>query len=305
LKHYISNPLDYDPWGGPPPGKPVMNKTPLNPNGEDDDILLCITLEKQERISELITLCKQMLTQNVYPKFALTELVKVKHRYHINNIEEYLDSLLNYNPLFKAALMNHLASLALERDRYGVAVILYNRIINEFPNSREAVDALFEKFFAALIYKNDRVTAGELLSELEALGLTDDDFLMRLNVAESLFNNGPGGSQMGKTIASSENKPKHYALLGNYPNPFNPTTKISYVLPYISSVELVVYDILGRQVKNFNLTSQPSGTQTLTWDGTNNYNAPVASGVYLYRINIKSLENSETFTKTSKLMLLK
>jgi parallel beta-helix repeat protein len=299
------DPLDYDPWGGPPPGNTVMNKMTLNPSEINDDILLCITLEKQERISELITLCKQMLTQNVYPKFALTELIKVKHRYHINNIEEYLDSLLTINPSFKAVLMNHLASLALEKDRYGVAMLLYNRIITEFPNSREAVNALFEKFFAALIYKNDRTTAEELLSELESLGLTDVDFLMRLDIAESLFNNGPGGSKMGKTIASSENKPKHYALLGNYPNPFNPTTKISYVLPYISSVELVVYDILGRQVKNFNLTSQPSGTQSITWDGTNNYNTPVASGVYLYMINIKSLENNETFTKTSKLMLLK
>ncbi len=62
---------------------------------------------------------------------------------------------------------------------------------------------------------------------------------------------------------------------------------------------------MGREVKVFNLPVQSSGYQTITWNGTNDNGVSVSSGVYLYRIRIKSLENNETFVKTSKLMLMK
>lgn len=300
-----TNPLNYDPWAGPPPGKALTNIKLLNPGEEDDDILWCMTFEKQERTGELIALCRHMLEQNSHPKFALVELIKLIHKYHFNNLKDYLDSLLVGNRPFKAAVMNHLASLALENDKYNAAMLLYDQIIANYPGSEYAINALFEKFFAVLLYKNDRTLAGELLEELEALGLTDDDFLLRLATAESLFNSTPNGSHMGKKVTSNDNIPKKYELLGNFPNPFNPSTKISYSLPYYSSVELIIYDILGRQVKSFNVSSQSTGVKNISWDGTNNDNSPVSSGIYLYRIKIKSLENSETFIKTAKLMLLK
>ena len=99
--------------------------------------------------------------------------------------------------------------------------------------------------------------------------------------------------------------PGDFYLYQNYPNPFNPSTTISYGLPYQSSVELVIYDIIGRIVKSFNVSSQSSGYQSIVWDGKNELGNSVASGIYLYRISIKSLENNETFVKTAKLMLMK
>jgi len=109
------------------------------------------------------------------------------------------------------------------------------------------------------------------------------------------------------TLDILDNNPilNNYYLSEAYPNPFNTTTTISYTLPYQSSVELTIYDIMGREVKAFNITSQPSGYQNIVWDGTNDDGVSVSSGVYLYRINIKSLENQKVFVKTSKLMLLK
>jgi flagellar hook assembly protein FlgD len=93
--------------------------------------------------------------------------------------------------------------------------------------------------------------------------------------------------------------------LGNYPNPFNPSTTISYTLPYQSSVELVIYDIMGAKVKSFSIPSQSSGYQSILWNGRNENGNPIASGIYLYRISIKSLENNETFVKSAKLLMLK
>ncbi len=56
-------------------------------------------------------------------------------------------------------------------------------------------------------------------------------------------------------LAATESS-KGFELLGNYPNPFNPSTTIGYSLPFQSSIELVIYDIMGREVKSFNISSQ-------------------------------------------------
>jgi hypothetical protein len=180
-----------------------------------------------------------------------------------------------------------------------------------------AVTNTVEGTFDEITYtKNNLDKYDNINYQVDCSGIDDGDYYLRLVtsvVGEASYNlanvqnDNPGLDKKNyHNVDFKGNEiPTTYDLSQNYPNPFNPTTKISYVLPYISSVELVVYDMLGRQVKNFNLSSQPSGTQSITWDGTNNYNSPVSSGVYLYRINIESLENNKTFVKTSKLILLK
>jgi len=115
--------------------------------------------------------------------------------------------------------------------------------------------------------------------------------------SEEMLNKGDGLNEL--------EIPDQYALLGNYPNPFNPSTTISYALPYQSSVELIIYDLIGSKVKSFNVSSQSTGYQSLVWDGRNENGNPVTSGVYFYKISIKSLENNETFAKTAKLVMLK
>ncbi|MBU0558262.1 MAG: T9SS type A sorting domain-containing protein, partial [Bacteroidetes bacterium] len=67
--------------------------------------------------------------------------------------------------------------------------------------------------------------------------------------------------QLVKNASNEETTeiPKTYELLGNYPNPFNPSTTISYALPYSSNVELTIYDITGKVVKVFNENGQSAG----------------------------------------------
>jgi photosystem II stability/assembly factor-like uncharacterized protein len=97
-----------------------------------------------------------------------------------------------------------------------------------------------------------------------------------------------------------------FTLYQNYPNPFNPATTISYNLPRISDVELKIYDLLGNEINSFFISSQPSGTHSMLWDGTNNFNVPVASGIYLYIFRAMSVEGKrEVFEKSSKMIYLK
>jgi len=62
---------------------------------------------------------------------------------------------------------------------------------------------------------------------------------------------------------------------------------------------------LGRQIRSFLIQSQNPGHKELTWDGNDEFGEQVPSGVYLYRIKLKSLENAEEFVKTAKLIMLK
>jgi hypothetical protein len=93
--------------------------------------------------------------------------------------------------------------------------------------------------------------------------------------------------------------PRRHYLAANYPNPFNPSTTISFGLAAEAHVQLTVYNILGRQVATLIDEHRPAGHYEYVWDGRDRRSRPVSSGVYLYR-----LEAGE-FNQTRKMMLIK
>ncbi len=70
----------------------------------------------------------------------------------------------------------------------------------------------------------------------------------------------------------------------NYPNPFNPVTTISFDLPASTKITVTVHNILGQMVTTLIDGESRQGPQTVTWEGTDNSNQRVASGIYFYRI---------------------
>jgi endoglucanase len=93
--------------------------------------------------------------------------------------------------------------------------------------------------------------------------------------------------------------PTQFELFDNYPNPFNPTTLISYQLPENSKVTLKVYDVLGREVSTLVNEKQSTGLYKVKFDGAN-----LASGVYFYRVNVSG-SDGRNFSSTNKMILLK
>jgi len=73
-------------------------------------------------------------------------------------------------------------------------------------------------------------------------------------------------------------------LLNNYPNPFNPRTTISYEIPKVSDVRIAVYDLAGTEIRHWTRPSQAAGRHEIEWDGLNAVRMPVASGIYVYRM---------------------
>jgi len=75
-----------------------------------------------------------------------------------------------------------------------------------------------------------------------------------------------------------------YRLEQNFPNPFNPGTKIYFEIPSTQQVTVVVYNLLGQKVKTVLDEALPPGRHVLPWDGTDERGQAVPAGVYIYRI---------------------
>jgi hypothetical protein len=93
--------------------------------------------------------------------------------------------------------------------------------------------------------------------------------------------------------------PEAYNLLPNYPNPFNSTTALGYEIPVAGHVALTIYDILGREVRSLVNVYQQAGRHTILWDGRDNSERCLNSGVYFYTLK------AGDFTQVRKMVLLR
>lgn len=93
--------------------------------------------------------------------------------------------------------------------------------------------------------------------------------------------------------------PEKYALHQNYPNPFNSVTTIHYDIPTQSQVSIVIYDLLGRIVRNLENHIKDAGKYSVRWNGLNNVGNPVSAGIYLYQLQ------AGEFVQTMKMVLMK
>jgi len=104
-------------------------------------------------------------------------------------------------------------------------------------------------------------------------------------------------SQLTKRLHISS-VPNEYTLFQNCPNPFNPITQIEYNLPKDGNVSLIIYDLLGRQIKTLVDRSQSAGNHDVTWNGKDEAGIGVGTGLYIYRLQ------AGKFTQTRKMLFL-
>jgi flagellar hook assembly protein FlgD len=88
-------------------------------------------------------------------------------------------------------------------------------------------------------------------------------------------------------------------LYANYPNPFNPTTTISFSLPAEENIEVAIYNIKGQKVKTLYSGIAEEGKHTVIWNGKDENEKSVSSGIYFYKLKAGKQE------MTRKMLLLK
>lgn len=103
---------------------------------------------------------------------------------------------------------------------------------------------------------------------------------------------------IGVESEDDSNIPEKFALLPNHPNPFNPETKITYHLPTACHVRLKVYNSLGQLINTLLDQERKAGIYSTYWNGRNDKNEPVSSGIYIFKIE------ADNFIMARKMLLL-
>ncbi len=128
-----------------------------------------------------------------------------------------------------------------------------------------------------------------------------------LELSDALVNEGQIAVDIyGGEILLSPQLPKKHELQQNYPNPFNPTTTIEYSLSAQANVRVTVFDVNGKQVRQLVNGIKTAGRHSVLWDARDDSGKMVSSGVYFYRLEVKSTNGStSSFVKVRKMILMK
>jgi hypothetical protein len=95
--------------------------------------------------------------------------------------------------------------------------------------------------------------------------------------------------------------PQYFILYQNYPNPFNPATVIKFDNPSASLVNLVIYDILGKEIEILVNEELPAGSYEFSWNASS-----YSSGIYFYRIYMQDLNGyGRNYSQVKKMILTK
>jgi hypothetical protein len=135
--------------------------------------------------------------------------------------------------------------------------------------------------------------------DLAVLGDADGDGkreLAVINVTSEPYLEILEAGNVAAVLSRPEKIPTEYALHQNFPNPFNPSTDISYELVRAGEVTLEVYDLLGRRVKTLVSGFKGIGRHHTMWDGTNEQGVQVSSGVYVYTLRVNGFVSSRKMT---------
>ncbi len=199
-----------------------------------------------------------------------------------------------------------LSNLYLKQGNVNAAKNVNNALISQNVNSPLAARAKLDNFYIALYCENDTKSATSILSDV----LKKKDVLnpIELDLARSALKTyvDPKTGKMPKLQeqqndkAIASDKPIQSGLLGNYPNPFNPSTVINYQLLEPSHISLKVNDMLGRQVATLADGMKEPGYYSVTFDGSR-----LSSGIYFVRFTASPSDGSTPFTKTMKMLMMK
>jgi len=142
----------------------------------------------------------------------------------------------------------------------------------------------------ALQIKDYILEGVDILPSLDSLTVSGG----RLNIFNSL------DLMLNQNFAQND-LPESTIFLNNYPNPFNPETTISFNLTAedAKNAKLEIYNLKGQKIKTlYPFPSGSLGTKSVVWNGTNENNQPVSSGIYFYKLNIQN-------SSVKKMLLLK
>jgi len=247
-----------------------------------------------------VDLAKPLYEQIVSSNYSAEEKLPAYNKlYTIGNLtgeeENYFTALQNTfdeiantetDTLLKKIYKQNSIKCDVSKEEYLTAISKFDNIIQQNPNSEEAVYAEIDIITNALNLDTTNSQLGKM-GNGKYLVKGTSDYLSKLNdILQSKF--GINSEEKEQII------PKEYSLYQNYPNPFNPVTTIKYDLPKDGLVSLEIFDILGRKITTLVEEYRTAGSYEQVFNASS-----LASGVYVYKLQ------AGDFISSKKMILLK
>ena len=106
-------------------------------------------------------------------------------------------------------------------------------------------------------------------------------------------------------VPPDQSVPVEFMLHQNFPNPFNPSTQITFNMPAAGWATMTVFNMLGQEVRTLWNGPAAAGINTLTWNATDGAGVNVASGLYFYRLTVTGGNGKNIFTGIRKMLLVR
>lgn len=287
------------------PGTPDQTHSGLNFNGND-----VVVLRKNGNDLDKIGVVGN--SSMLYNDKTMQRASSVTAPQAVFNAAEWDDLAEDYNALGSftsdATLPVSLSQFSITRQNDGV--VLSWSTASETDNSGFIVEKRVENAqftpFASWQDAPELKGAGNS-NQTNSYKITDMETELGMSYSYRLWDESFSGektllAQMHIMAGEEENEQFYahtYKLGTNYPNPFNPTTHIPFTLKEAQQVKLVVYNINGAIIKTIYSGLLSAGKHTLRWNGTNNAQQQVGSGVYIYQLV------SEQFNASKRMLLLR
>lgn len=299
--------LTQDPWGGAlasinqdEPAELIISTSNLSSLVKQNIVPLKIydieDLASPEQLDEAIEYYKKLVDENNYSNFALTSLAFIKDYYNRQELALYFQDLLKSDFKHKNELYSLLAAMCVQAGEYENAINYYDKIIKDQPETYDGVNALLNKYFATINYIKDYEGAAKILSEVESISIVDEELDSRKEFAKYLLETSDSKVFAKPSIDNNIEKeiPEEFALLQNFPNPFNPSTVINYSVKDAGLVKVKIYDILGSEVAELVNETKEAGNHSVRFNASR-----LPSGVYIYTLE------SNGFFASNKMLLIK
>jgi Peptidase family M23/FlgD Ig-like domain len=144
------------------------------------------------------------------------------------------------------------------------------------------------------------ITADDAAENFDSSQFDDGVYLLKVTARDACLNTTVDSMMVifNNGVSAGNELPNHKISLSNYPNPFNPSTTISFSISteIAKKTELVIHNLKGQEIRKYSIFNNQS---SIVWDGTDQTGKPVSSGIYFYKLKTNSFE------KTNKMILIK
>ena len=284
--------INYDPIWNPSSGNggsyyETLAETAFNEAIDLENQMLFVQAEMKYK--EIVT----YYSESKFAELAIKNLYNLveKHNKNYTALEIYLKNdpdLINNTTLKKVA--DHLAAFCnMSTGDYPQAIEYFESVIDNPGSVQDSLYAVIDATYAYLLME-----VSQLKEEKNKKFLNEQEEFEQLVVSLTKHQGNYSENQGDQNITSIENLDSKV-----YPNPFNPTTTISFNNPTESKVKISIFNIKGQKIKTIANSTFTKGHNTVVWNGDDSNNSKVASGVYFVKITTGQASNIR------KIMLMK